>query len=497
MRHCFLCGAVFLGLTALAVAEPPGAAVKGVQPRPGAPVAPAPEPAPIIKLAASASAHGQPALKYTLLPDPLDLTPGNAAPLWIRAGQAVVSNKRKFTQKEEKWYTRSLTPLKDLPRQEVRDFLAAFALPLRMADGAAHCNHCDWEFQPLKLQDFDFPFEDIQRLRTLAALLGVRYRLELSEGRFDDALHTLQIGFALARDVGKGDTLIQDLVGIAVGSIMFNHVEEWMQTPGSPNLYWALTDLPCPLVNTAPAMRNELTTIYRSFPPLRKLLHDSDKGAVSEEEMNKIVSELFNILADLEGSGNKVSDWQKKLAAAAIALKVYPEARKYLLEHGRKAEQLDAMPASQVVMLYYVDDYDQNKDDVLKWMNVPPWEAQAGLDATVKKIRALGPTHNPIVTLLLPAIAHVYAARVRIERTVDYLRCAEALRMYAARHDGKAPDKLDDVKLPLPLNPYTGESFNKYYKVEPDGMAVFEVPPPPPNMNIPSLGRRFELTPKH
>jgi hypothetical protein len=496
MRHCFLCGAVFLGLTALAVAEPPGA-----------PVAPAPEPMPVVKLAVTTGATNVSALKYTLLPDPLDLTPGNAAPLWIHAGHAIKGPNRQLVEGEYKGrggpagtpfnFEGKHVALKDLPKEEIRAYLAHFTLALRLADQAAHCDHCDWELPPLKLQDFDFPFDEIQQLRTVAALLSTRFRLELSEGKLDDALRTLQTGFALARDIGKGDTLIQDLVAIAVGSIMFGHVEEWMQQPGSPNLYWALTDLPCPLVNTAHAMRIELTTIYRSFPPLRKLIHDSDKGAVSEEEMNKIVSELFDILANLEGSGSKASDWQKKLAAAAIALKVYPDAKKYLLEHGRKAEQLDAMPASQVVLLYYVDDYDQNKDDILKWMNVSPWEARAGLEATMKKIRELGPTHNPIVSLLLPAVAKVYEARVRIERQADYLRCAEALRMYAATHDGKAPGKLEDVKLPLPLNPYTGEGFDKYYKVEADGTAVFEVPPPPPNMNIPSLGRRFELTPKH
>ena len=60
-------------------------------------------------------------------------------------------------------------------------------------------------------------------------------------------------------------------------------------------------------------------------------------------------------------------------------------------------------------------------------------------------------------------------------------------------HDGKPPEKLADVKLPLPLDPYTGEGFGKFYKVEADGTAVFEVPPPP-NMP-PSLGRRFVLAP--
>ena len=193
---------------------------------------------------------------------------------------------------------------------------------------------------------------------------------------------------------------------------------------------------------------------------------------MSEEETNRIVGELFKMLGNFEGS--QMPDWQKKLGVAALAIKVYPEAKKYLLAHGRTREQLKAMPALQVVLLYYVDEYDQIKDDTLKWMNVAPWEARAGLDKVDKKIRAKTVPSNILVRLLLPAVSRVYEAQIRIERAADYLRCAEALRMYAATHDGKPPAKLEDVNLPLPLDPYTGQSFDKFYKVEANGTAVFE-----------------------
>jgi hypothetical protein len=490
MRYLFLCGVMFLGLTAWAGAEPP----------PGTPTPPAPEPVPVIKLAVTVGAPKTRALKYTLLPDPLDLTPGNAAPLWIRAGNAFQPTYRSLVEGQYKGrggpagtplnFEGKHLPLKELPLGEIRAYLAHFGTALRLADQAAHCDHCDWEFPPFKIQDFDFPLEEIQHLRSIAALLQMRIRLELSEGRFDDAVHTLQIGFALGRDAGKGNTLIQDLVGIAIGAIMFNNVEEWMQTPGSPNLFWALTDLPRPLVDTAPAMHSELTTLFRSFPPLRQLVEHSEKGPMSEEETNQIVADLFKTLSSLEGS--QMPDWQKKLGVAAVAVKVYPEARKYLLERGRKPEQLDAMPAMQVVLLYYVGEYDEIKDEILKWMNVAPWQAQAGLDNVSKGIRAQGAPGNLLVRLLMPAVEKVYEAHVRIERAADYLRCAEALRMYAATHDGKAPEKLDDVKLPLPLDPYTGQGFDKFYKVMADGTAVFEIPPPTP-IASPLMGRRFEL----
>ncbi len=435
-----------------------------------------------------------------MLPDPLDQTPGNAAPLWIRAGEAASSVSRELSTGPNKVVApvgtplsleNKKVPLKDLPKEEIRAYLAHFATALRLADEAARCDHCDWELPPLKMQDFDVPLDDIQRLRILAALLTTRSMLELSESRFDDDIRTLQTGFALARDVGKGNTLIQDLVGIAIAAIMFGQAEQWEQRPGAPNLFWALTDMPAPLIDVAPAMRSELTTLYRSFPPLKEVLRSSDKGALSEEDANRIVAEMYKYWGMF--LGQDVPDWQKKLGAVGLVMKTYPGAKTFLKEHGWTDERLDAMPAAQVVLLYFVEQYDEVKDDFLKWMNVAPWQARAGLEAVEKRVRGLGPTVNPILYLLMPAVEKVYEARVRIEHAADYLRCAEAIRYYAMTHDGKPPEKLSDIQLPLPVDAYTGESFGKFYSVQADGTAVFEIPPPP-NMP-PSLGCRFVLAP--
>ena len=74
------------------------------------------------------------------------------------------------------------------------------------------------------------------------------------------------------------------------------------------------------------------------------------------------------------------------------------------------------------------------------------------------------------------------------------LRCVEAVRLYAAAHDGQLPASLEDVKdVPLPLDPVHGKPFE--YRVVGD-RAFFACPPfpgqPANNANTPT----YELSMK-
>jgi hypothetical protein len=77
--------------------------------------------------------------------------------------------------------------------------------------------------------------------------------------------------------------------------------------------------------------------------------------------------------------------------------------------------------------------------------------------------------------MLLPAVSACRAAEVRLERDVAGLRVIEALRMYAADHDGQLPSRLADIEdVPVPTNPATGKPF--VYRLE-GAKAILELPP--------------------
>jgi hypothetical protein len=458
--------------------------------------APAPADAPkLIRLAPQSATKQIGAFHYRLLPDPLDRTPGNAAPLWRLAGDAFQDAYKRDKTTSQEFNRASQTPIKDLPRKEVRELLVRFSAAFRLARQAACREHCDWEMPPLTLQSVQelLPLEMIQRCRSLAALLGIQYRLQLVEGRFEDAAETLQTGFALAHHLCESDVMIQSLVGIAIAAIMVGHVEEWLQTPGSPNLYWALTALPRPLGKVRRSIEHELNTFSRSFPRLRRL----SKEKLSEQQADDLLQEVFSGLCKGVEDVPKPLQWLRNLSAAKLTAEMYPAARKYLLEGGRAAKEIDRLPKAQVVLLHCVHEYDRERDDVLKALALPPWQGSPLMDQIMQKYRAgikSGDTiFNTILALLMPAIVKTHAASVRLERYIAGLRGAEALRLYAATHKGKVPAKWSDITaLPLPVDPATGKGFDEFYQAK-DGRAILEVPAPPGQPVV--VGRRYELAP--
>jgi hypothetical protein len=98
--------------------------------------------------------------------------------------------------------------------------------------------------------------------------------------------------------------------------------------------------------------------------------------------------------------------------------------------------------------------------------------------------------------LLLPAIHKVAVAFNRLERRITALRIIEAVRMYAAAHEGRLPDKLADItEAPVPKDPGTGQPF-QYRR---DNKAATLIAPPlklrfPGRAAAGATGQRYRLT---
>lgn len=449
----------------------------------------------IVKPAITVLKEGQRQPIYRLISRPGELRHGNAAPHLLRAVLlARQKDRARWTDEEYKWIN-SETPIDSLPVAKAETFVKQFQNVLSIVDEASLYDDCDWGLPPITIQNFaTMLIPDIQEMRMLSQILVLRCRLQIAQGKFTEAIDTIRVGLALARHVGKSEFLIGSLVGIAIGSMMLERVEELIQRPGAPNLYWALAQLPTPLIDVRPAIRSELDVFDRSFPQLRQ----ASTRPMTTEQVNALVDSMLESMQSLNGLPKSDLDqlaknWSGRATVAALGMKLYPEAKNSLLEKGIKPATIEAMPALQTVLIHMQDQYDEIREDILHWMELPPWQARSGFVASLIRATKTLQTSNPIMAVLLPAVDKVYEAQMRLDWRVTQLRTAEMIRYYLSRHGGKLPTRLADVTdLPAPINPFTGKDFSEGYRVG-NGIGILEIPSP--FTHSLKIGRRYEFKP--
>jgi hypothetical protein len=423
-----------------------------------------------IRVELHARALPSPVLRYPLLPELRDLKSGNAVPHYRDAIKAVrdatqaLDNPR-YYERFDRWRQ---MPLDRLPRQQMHAVFSVFDPALLKVDEAARHELVDWELtEKLRKMGIGTLLPDVQQMREFAAILSVRVRLALAEGRTDDALRDVQTLMAIARDTAHAPVLICDLVGIAIANIALGQVDEIIQQPGAPNLYWSLADLPQPFVDLRMALQGERIAAYGTFRDMP--LSRQDAGKVMTPEQVKMTVKMA------EGLSRGEIDIPRPVAAVNFGLDMQRKhewAKRSLVEAGWPSDAVEKMPHVQVALLHGFLDYEKGLDDARTWINLPYWQASPALVGIEKEHRAYlgipGPKQPalPIGSLMGPAMTKVLYARTRIERKVAALRCLEALRLYAAAHEGRLPVSLAEVKdVPIPVDPFTGKPFD----YEPNG----------------------------
>src|SRR5262249_34840785 len=160
-------------------------------------------------------------------------------------------------------------------------------------------------------------------------------------------------------------------------------------------------------------------------------------------------------------------------------------ARRRLVEYGLAEERVQKFPPDQVLLLDEKREFEVRRDDIMKLMNLPLWQSEALL-AQLKPAK-----EEALFEDFVPAMMKVRQAQGRLDQRVALLRHVEALRLYAAEHDGKLPAKLDDIPVPLPSDPFTGKPFR--YEVD-GATAHLRGSPPRGGEQNPAFNVHYELT---
>ncbi len=453
------------------------------------------------RLTVTPACEPNPALRHRLSLREIDLRPGNAAMHYMRAfpegGIEATWDRveQEYGEEFDDWRDAKQLTLGQLPLAKARVAAATFDTLIDDFIAPATCRRdCDWgleveEMRGVEIVQLRLP--EFQATRTISRILSLRARVAIADGDYDRALAQLRMNYRLAENVGSEPLLICGLIGLAEAGIANDGVIEFIGAKDSPNLYWALAELPQPLVDIRKAVQFEMSLGLRVFPVLRH----AETANHSPSEWARLLAESLGEVNDLTGTtvpGADASIEMRQLLVAGLALLQYPPAKQRLIEHGMDADVVEALPVGQVLTVDAAGEYRRVADEMEKWMHVPYYFARTRekddlfvADPLSAATRGYG---YLLARLLLPAVQATQKAQARLAWQVQALQVVEAIRMHAAG-TGRLPATLDDIKVvPVPLNPVTNRSF-RYHLA--DDTAVLEMPV---SDGVPgTIGWRFEI----
>lgn len=437
---------------------------------------PAANPETLIRLTVDPTAVPKPALRYQLLPELKEMNPGNPIQGYMKC---LVEEQKFFFDKEafERREKLLAMPLKALPVRELREYGRAALL---QADWAARLDNPDWQILlNLKAEGIYAQIPDVRQLRPLATALKVRMRAEVAQGRFDDALRTAKTIFAMAHHLGEHPTFVGNLYGFVVANLAIGPLDEMLEQPGCPNLYWALTILPNPLVSLDTARQGERVGL------IQWVFRDLDStDPMSADRLKQFVAYLDTFIKREfpKRMGNGLRAYLETRTKDESLVRA---ARRLLVESGLSEQRVQLFPADQVILLDEKRELEVRFDDAMKTINLPNWQAAA----LARSMPAMRPTL--FVNDLVPDVATVVRAKGRLEQRLALLRHVEALRLYAAEHEHKLPATLAEIAVPLPDDPFTGKPF-RY--VLTDDHAHLRGTPPSGEQKNPAFNVHYEVT---
>ncbi|WP_435017871.1 hypothetical protein TA3x_005492 [Tundrisphaera sp. TA3] len=421
----------------------------------------------------------RPALRHRLLPEASSLTPGNAAPIYLRLHWWRGTELRKEVgEKDNAWISvathfggRNPRPIEAIPIAEARAWLEGWRPVLAQIGYGAHRRDCDWADPYLEHRESG---RDIMAAGTRdtpvawAALLAIQARVETAEGKFDDAIRTIQTGFAYARHVGRGPFLASSFGALINARYMVDELEVLIGRPGSPNLYWALTALPRPLIDFRDALEIEQALVEDIVPELGEL----DRPR-TDAEWADLLTRLIGRLNDLFRHHWASDDRPESLAKVQVPSVDQFRAKCLASARDRLRDAPSGRPMSddEALARYLAAVYREYRDERFKWQYLPIPEAAAsdpyGREETIT-IERMG-----IYAALDEVIMSARLARIveaRLARRIAVLRTVEAIRLHLAAGKG-LPRTLDEIRdIPLPLDPATGRPFD--YRLDGDSAVI-------------------------
>ncbi|MBM3967589.1 MAG: hypothetical protein FJ308_21415, partial [Planctomycetes bacterium] len=243
------------------------------------------------KMTIQPMAESKPSLAIRFIPDPSEDLDGNAAIFYLKAmgflEQGPARDRLREIQRKAAEQAKAMgrdlgdvppisyttTAPKDYPKQEVRDYLdssLAFQVPI-LREAQRYRNFSMDRNIRLSDNPIGYLLPEIQAIRDLARTQSIRCRLAIAENRTEDAIQIVGQQLAMSRHLGMDDFLVSSLVGNAVLAMATDDTLYLLEIANCPNLYWAFTQLPNPLLDIEKCISYERQFAYLQIPRLREV----------------------------------------------------------------------------------------------------------------------------------------------------------------------------------------------------------------------------------
>ncbi len=402
-----------------------------------------------------------PALRYRFWPAIDQQRHASPHPFWSRANllaaQALAQDRdHEFAALFEK--IREL-PLDQVANEETQQFLQRYGTAalqqLSEIDRLMDTNY-DLQLEARSLTEmFELMLPEIQESRQLARLLQIRARVAIAEQRWDDAVNDIRVGFRLAQIVGdSAPLLVNKLTGFAIAGVMLGVVEEAIQQPDCPNLYWALASIPSKQVfEIHDALQFEVGNIARALRVETLDRRESLSTEIARNQLITVVQQALQFAGPLDDHSDRDHDSDHviaRLLAGMYVVAMAEPSRELLSDSKDWSANVGDLSATQAVALATQLRLRRTRDDGTKWHLLPP-ELKIDIEEKLnfgKQDFRNADVVTVLAGLLLPAQkAAVGAARRGVQQQYLWMT-VEALRMHAAQ-SGELPQSLDDLQ-PVP-----------------------------------------------
>jgi hypothetical protein len=401
------------------------------------------------ELTVSPRAIETPLMKYRLLPAEYELRDGNAAPILDRLPWERTQYFAEVVPKFGEYLDVPLNSPK-LRGQEIFTFFPA----LRRA---AYRKTADWQYPIGEEPLGDILLPDVQGARSIVGYgLSVWIRQRLAQGDLARAREGILVGLAVSRHYGRTPFVITQLVCSAVDSVLLSRVAELLSQPDSPNLYWALTQLPRPLIDLRPSIELEQRFLQMTIPGL-----DDLSQLKTATDWNRRALAVIHYFRETDNSarsepGGNARVYEHVVQLARAELPAWTEGG---------AQRVAAMSDGEAALRWMIDVYDDLAGEMTGLASLDPPLAIPRLVPLQKRFTEFHASLGGPKSFLAATSVNSYINSHKIDRHIDALRVVEAIRNYAAGHRSQLPESLGKItEVPVPNDPFTGKPF--HYEVK-------------------------------